>query len=444
MEGGSVDHVARVLRGEALYVAPGIAFIPYEYPPLYFYVCAAVAKIVGLGYAPLRAVSIASSLVCFGCIYAIVKRECASALAALVAAGLFAATFLIGGAWLDLARVDTLFLALFLLAVYVLRSSTTPLEHALAGMLFSLSFLTKQPALAMALPIVVHALVTNPRRGSWLAGTVIAACGIATLLLHAGTGGWFTFYVWWFPFQHEIVPSAWRTFWTRDMFAAIPIAFSVALLAAARPILRRSLSEAFWTAVFAGTIAGAYRSRVQTGGYDNVLLPAYASAAILAGMALAWCLERGRIVAMAACAACLLQFALLGYDPRPQIPGAVDRAAGGRLVSLLESIPGDALVPYHGRLSSAAGKRAHAHLMQVFDILKLGDVRSEALGRDFRSAIRRKDFGAIVLDDRSDYFFKSEVDSSYSLKSQIFSEPNVFYPRTGGMITRPQYLYVPK
>src|SRR5829696_1711339 len=58
MEGGSVDHVARILRFQPLYIPPQISFIPFEYPPLYFYVSAFVAMIVGEGYVPLRLVSL--------------------------------------------------------------------------------------------------------------------------------------------------------------------------------------------------------------------------------------------------------------------------------------------------------------------------------------------------------------------------------------------------
>jgi 4-amino-4-deoxy-L-arabinose transferase-like glycosyltransferase len=47
----------RVLQHQPLYVPPQIAFIPFEYPPLYFWVSALVAKIVGIGFFPLRLVS---------------------------------------------------------------------------------------------------------------------------------------------------------------------------------------------------------------------------------------------------------------------------------------------------------------------------------------------------------------------------------------------------
>jgi hypothetical protein len=113
-------------------------------------------------------------------------------------------------------------------------------------------------------------------------------------------------------------------------------------------------------------------------------------------------------------------------------------------VRVLQANPGDVLVPYHGNLSRVAGKSVHAHLMQVFDILKLGDQRSAVLAEEFRSAIRQQAFGAIVLDDRFEYFFKADVEAAYTLDTVLFTDPRVFYPVTGGLVSRPQYVYVPK
>lgn len=452
MEGGSVDHVARVLRFESLYIPPQIAFIPFEYPPLYFYVSGLVASVVGLGYFPLRLVSVISSLACFACIYRVVKVETGQAFPGLLAAGLFAATFRVSGAWLDLARVDSLFLALFLLAILIVRGSASWRWHLVAGIVLSLSYLTKQTALAMALPVLLHALYTSPRNGLWLTGGLTAVAGLSSLLLHVATEGWFTFYVWSFPFKHAFAQPVWTTFWTRDMLGALPIAFTGAALFLVQQVFRGRREDLFWPAVFVGMVGGAYRSRLQTGGYDNVLLPAFAVTAIVVALALARLVDglrqrqdaRVRWADAAAYAVCLVQLGLLGYDPRPQIPRAADRDAGEHLLRVLAAVPGDVLLPYHGYLTRAAGKPSQAHLMQVFDILKVGDEHSATLAEQFRSAIRSTTFAAIVLDDQKGYFFMPEIEASYVLQSPVFSTPGVFLPVTGGVITRPDYLYLPK
>src|SRR6266513_2662125 len=61
LEGGAVEHVRRILQGRALYPAPSVDFVAYPYPPLYFLLSAGVALFTGVGYLPLRIVSIAGS-----------------------------------------------------------------------------------------------------------------------------------------------------------------------------------------------------------------------------------------------------------------------------------------------------------------------------------------------------------------------------------------------
>ena len=62
MEGGSVDHVKRILSGLQLYVEPDLQFVPFIYTPVYFYVSALFSKLLGIGFFPLRMVSFLSSL----------------------------------------------------------------------------------------------------------------------------------------------------------------------------------------------------------------------------------------------------------------------------------------------------------------------------------------------------------------------------------------------
>ncbi len=449
MEGGSLQHVARVLEGRGLYVAPRLDFIPYEYPPLYFWVSALVARVTGLGFLPLRAVSLVSSIACFAALFALVRFETGSRAGGMAAAGLFAATYRIGGAWLDVARVDSLFLALFLLALLVLQRARSARPLVLAGLLFGLSCLTKQTALAMCLPPVALVMLSTPRRGAWLGGSLAAVVVISTALLQWASGGWYSFYVLRFPFLHPWIRSVYVSFWTGDVLSHLPVAVAAGLLGLALlPSRERSL---FWLAVTVGMVGGAYRSRLQAGGYDNVLLPAYAAIAILFGLALAtlgrrlegWEPRRGMAAQIAVHGLGLAQFALLAYDPRLDVPGTADRQAGEQVLATLADVDGDVLVPYHGYLAARAGGRAYAHAMQVFDVLKVGLPESEALAEEHRAAIRARRFRAIVIDEPESYFFMPELEAAYVRERELFTDPAVFFPVTG-MRTRPQYVYVPR
>lgn len=156
MEGGSLDHVRRVLAGEKVYVSPSLEFVTFLYTPLYYYVSAAVAKATGVGFLPLRLVSFASTLGSFLIIFLMVRRETGSAFSGALASCLFAATFQISGAWFDLARVDSLFLFLLLAGLYLFRLSASPKSYVLAGALISLAYFTKQTAIIICLPVMAY------------------------------------------------------------------------------------------------------------------------------------------------------------------------------------------------------------------------------------------------------------------------------------------------
>lgn len=125
MEGGMVLQVRRVLTGKPVYVAPNATFTPFLYPPLYYYMSAAVTSVLGLGFLPLRLVSLGATLGCLVVIGLLVHRETDAVLPALVTIGLFAASYPLVDTWFDLARVDMLFLLLALQSLTFTRGPAT-------------------------------------------------------------------------------------------------------------------------------------------------------------------------------------------------------------------------------------------------------------------------------------------------------------------------------
>ena len=62
LESNSYYQMIRVLAGQALFVEPSVEYVPFPYPPLYFYASAVLAHLTGPGFLPLRLVSYLSSL----------------------------------------------------------------------------------------------------------------------------------------------------------------------------------------------------------------------------------------------------------------------------------------------------------------------------------------------------------------------------------------------
>ncbi|MCU1453249.1 MAG: hypothetical protein JWN46_1395, partial [Acidimicrobiales bacterium] len=286
MEGGVVDHVRQVMAGHQLYQRPSLHFVPYIYTPLYYYVGAAASWVGGVGFVPLRVLSILSSLGAFAAVAALVVSETRDRWAGLVAAGLFAACYHLGGTWFDVARVDSLFLALLFTAIWMARRSATTRAAAATAAVMTLAFLTKQTALLPALSLVPIYLWRGRRPAVAYVGGLALGIGGSTLLLDAISSGWYSRYVFGLPTGHELVPGKYLGFWTQDLW---PVALAAAIgLVGIGVAWRRSTAErpaiGFYLAVMVGLVASAYSSRLHSGGFDNVLLPAYGGIAVLFGI----------------------------------------------------------------------------------------------------------------------------------------------------------------
>ena len=215
LESNSLVEVHRILAGQQLYPAPSVGYVPDGYPPLYFAVSAAVAGVLGPSYLPLRLVSLVSSLACFALLGRLVQRETGSATAGIAAAGMLAATYFATGTWFDVGRVDSLFLALGVAALYAARWMCRTRGAVGCGVLLAAAFLTKQNGLAEGV-VVLAALAAGPRRrlavpaaltyGALLAGS--------TLLLGLSSHGWYLYYVFEQMSEQSLKAAAIGQFWT--------------------------------------------------------------------------------------------------------------------------------------------------------------------------------------------------------------------------------------
>jgi 4-amino-4-deoxy-L-arabinose transferase-like glycosyltransferase len=149
-EGSTVEVAARVVAGQPLYAPPTTGYAPWPYPPLYFWLSGALVRVTGLNLFTLRLVSFVASVVVLALLVLIVRRATGNLVAGIVAAGLYAATYRVSGAWADTARVDSLLLALLLAAVLVGMRARTWRGGAALGVVFFVAFLAKQNALVVA------------------------------------------------------------------------------------------------------------------------------------------------------------------------------------------------------------------------------------------------------------------------------------------------------
>jgi hypothetical protein len=450
MEGGSVDLAARVLSGHSLYAAPSLTFVGWTYPPLYYWVAAAAAKLTGIGFLPLRLVSLTASLVAMCTLAVTVVRETGDRIAGVVTAGLFAATFRISGAWFDTGRVDSLFLALTLIALAFGYRARGIRGGIALGVLAFLAFLTKQTALVALLPVLAYLIVARHRVGIPALVTLLALLIASTVLLDATTDGWYRYYVFSELAHQPWAQQVWISFWLEDIvqrqWPLLVLLVAGGLALAYRPGILPALRSAtmYYAAGAAGLVAAAWVSRLHTGGYANVLMPAYAAIALLAGLTYAKVLGRrpDRGVSAVLLAGLLIQLGLLAYPLGAQIPTAADRVAGAQLIARLRNLRGPVLVPRHPWYATIAGKGAFAQSEAIGDVLRSQAPRGvSALRATLRCALDTDHVQAVVLDGPWDaHLFGAELSREFQRQPGVIT-PSRLYPLTD-VRTAPTLLYL--
>jgi hypothetical protein len=412
MEGGSVELAARVATGHSLYAAPSLGFVGWTYTPLYYILSAGVSALTGIGFVPLRLVSLLASMATMGLLGWVVVRETGDRVAGLLAAGLFAAAFRISGAWFDTGRVDSLFVALTLGALAFGCRARSGRGGVGLGALCFLAFFTKQSALVAVAPALVLVAVRRPRAGVAALLTLLALVVLSTLILDGLTADWYRYYVFdelsHQPWAHQV----WLSFWREDILGQEwPLALLVVAAAAlaGRPGGWRRAAEsgaAYWGAAGVGLLASAWASRLHTGGYLNVLMPAYAAMALAGGLAYARLTHertRRRFTPVAAGAAVVAQLILLAYPIGAEIPSPANRAAGAQLIARLRMLRGPVLVLRHPWYASELGEGAFAQEEAIGDVLRSTDRRgAQALRASLRGALNADHVQAVVLDGAFD------------------------------------------
>jgi glycosyltransferase involved in cell wall biosynthesis len=425
LEGGSVELVNRITHGHGIYTAPSLANVGWPYTPLYFYVAALVAKVIGVGFLPLRLVSFAASLGAGVALVAIVKRETSRLSAGLVAAGLFAAAYRESGDWYDLARVDSLFIALTLLALLAGRRAMTVRAGVVVGFLCFLAFFTKQSAAVAVAFALVALLVRRPKVGAAAIGVALAGVAASTLIMDALTGGWYRYYVF------DELASQGRSritlavFLRDDLWHLSHPVVIVTIIALVVVLARRSGEDRFgllyWAAAGLGLLASAWLGRAHAGGYVDTLIPAFAALALAGGLAWGWALNgcapltsssTSRVVRRTAgvvslvlplgvVAALALQVANWSYTPSRQEPSTADARSGQAFLAAVKKIAGPVVILNHPWYATELNQGVAAQGLGIRDVLRGGSSRARTI---LEANLRREIAGAsaVILDDPGD------------------------------------------
>lgn len=448
IEGAMLDHVVRILDGKHLYVRPSFSFTSLIYAPLYYYVSAGVALIVGKGFLALRLVSVVASGGVLVLLYLLAFQETKRRYFSLLAPALFLACYEISGAWLDLGRVDTLLLFFIIYSLYWLRQTISVKTIFFASICAVLAFFTKQLVWVIYLPIAFYLGWYHRKYLLLFVGMGILLTIPTYVYLNTFFDGWLQYYLFALPSQHRIEPKMILEFWTRDLLAIFGIGMFMALSYFLPRFKRYASTQTrfFYGALLVGALGMGWLGRLHSGGYLNVLLPTYLMLSLIAAITVSYWDDflrnhAGSTGGILLPALLLLQLIFLEYDPRAYLLSEDIQKAQREVTTYLEKVDGPVLIVNHGGYLLEADVPKFAHAMALTDIARSSDAVAQAhITNEFRKLLQEQHFAAIILDDT--YTWRQAEIEFYYERTDTF-------PKTGSfemtdVMMRPQFVYTPR
>jgi hypothetical protein len=397
VESGVLDAVDRVLAHQAVYVAPTHLYVPYLYTPLYYHAGAFVCRWGGSGFASLRWLSIACTLICFGLLFRLTQELTSSARAGLLAVGCFAGLYRASAGSFDLARVDMLCIALMLAAIYAVWRD----QMLLAGLLFACAYQTKQGAAIVA----VCALAGTWRRPrscfTGLAAFFVLTAGSVLYLNHI-SDGWYAFYTQWLPRHQPLDSASLAGFFVRDLGRYMLPALLLIAWSARENLhyLWSSFRGNFLLSCTLGVFITAAAGRFHSGGGANATLPLYAWFTVLFALSLHQHLagaEGQQSASLKFVALAALQFLVMFAPPSHFLPTRAATEEARRFLQQIAAFPGDIYVVDAAADLEPAHKANFANGVPVWDVVRAGDsAASRALIADLQQTLRQRSYTAIL------------------------------------------------
>ena len=487
LEGEMICHGLQLLQGLQVYGPPSSQFIAEIYPPVYYYVTAAVFKLAGsVSFPLLRLVSVMSLAGILVLLYRSIRREEGSRATALLACGFFISFYEIHGPWYDVGRVDMLFLFFIVSGLYTLAYARNRLLGIATGaVLLALACYTKQSGLYYLPFAFLYVLMQNWRHGL-LFGAFSAALVMGMFLaINAATDGWFATYALYNPLRYtellnkpiEQIPFK-MLFEFRDRIwpeiryeicNKLPVFFTLAAGFLMHRILtlKKSSRVSIWEMTVLPAIISYFSIRPHLGSEKNDFMYLTLWGCMLLGLMLT---RLGRLYkddarqSLKTALYLLLagQLALQLYSPQKLVPAPGSAEKGGEIISMIRSMPGQVYLPYHPYYGIMAGKEKIMSGGAYWAWQILGE--KPFYPADLIAKIRRKYFAAIIVDDKA--FMTAKGDRVYLDNLKIFMtsgdevanaiqqhyEPGGRLPyatddqflTTTGLHTRPELILEPK
>jgi hypothetical protein len=487
LEGEMICHGLQILQGLPVYGPPSAQFIAESYPPVYYYLTAAVFKIAGsVSFPLLRLVSVASLAGLLLLLYRSVRREQGSAATALIACGFFLSFYELHGPWYDIGRVDMLFFFLIMSGLYCLAYSSNRLAGIAAGSaLLVAACYTKQSGVYYLPFAFLYLMLQNRRHALVFLGLTSALVLGAFLGLNRASDGWFATYTLFNPLRYnellnkpiEEIPFKMlfefrERIWPEiryEILYKLPVFFTLTggyLLHRALTLTKSSRVN-IWELTALPAIISYFSIRPHLGSEKNDFMYLTLWGCLLLGFLLTKIAKSYADDARHSVKTVLYlllagQLALQLYDPQKLVPAPGSAQKGRQIIELIGSMPGQVFLPYHSYYGIMAGKEKimNGGAYWAWQILSKEPYRPAEL----LEKIRRKYYCAIIVDDRAYMTAKGDrvlldnlkifmssgdelagaIQEHYQPGGRLPYDDEDQFLDTTGLFTRPELILVPK
>lgn len=467
LENNSLMQALRFAADQPVYTAPSADFVATIYTPLYTWLGGLLFRFMPPGFFPLRLISFSATLLTATLIGFITHRESRQRWLALACAGLYLGGYRISGFWYDLARVDSLALALSLLGltlgIYANHSRPRLLFSALT---LALAFFTKQTTLAFGLAFLIYGFYRSfftahvLRFTFWFILPYTLTLLLSLLTFHVLTHGWSSFYIFTAAAADaEDLARVWH-YLGPELLGVISALSLTAFWVAWRSKLKNQ--PWLWMIVTAALISGIGRASV--GGNLNNLMPVYALLCLApalnphpvparapfakraneggsnASPPQRWFREAaGEGLGVGSAVLLLIQFIIGIYNPLRYIPTPLMREQGNALIAQLQNIDGPVLVmlePYY------AWRAGHAPSAQIASLWHLHHWLHQPWPTDLLTRLETRYYSAVLS---AETFFETDSPIHQSLLTNYPFTQTLTAPSTlTGLPIQTQTLYLPQ
>ncbi|MBI1802400.1 MAG: glycosyltransferase family 39 protein [Chloroflexi bacterium] len=450
LEDDNLIEAWRFSQGWPVFVAPNADFVPHAYAPLYMLLSADLFKLSGVGFSPMRLLSLAATVataILLGWAgYAISRRSAV----ALIGPGLFLAGYALTGAQYELARVDSLMLALVIGGTLLgVMGAHSRRAVALSALCLALAFFSKQTGLIFGVGMAGYLFATRRRHTGTFLLLLALMIGIPLIVMDSLTGGWSTRYLLEVPGSDPLAIGRVISYVRHDLLQSLgplcAITLASIVLGRGGPPLEHPIARAWpWFALVALAASGWMRARL--GGNLNSLIPAYTFLCLMPAILLdslaaarpALGVTGRRLVYLAVIGQCVIGV----YNPASEIPGAAMQESGWRLIQRIAQMPGPVLVAEHPYYALLAGKAPGVSLTALWHARGRG---ASPLPDDLAQRIRQQSYAAIITDEGTYPEVEADLDAliaaSYPVRAPLGAQDAP--PTLSGVIVQPAWVYTP-